>query len=114
MTILLPSTSRVKEAIQHIRSTDRYTQYSEHGTDKYYIKRFWVWNRQHEGCITSFVDNQPVQWLKSGIEIELLDNGVTIYQITRTGTSGEISLTGYMATQSNIETAIKIAMKGTN
>jgi hypothetical protein len=114
MTILLQSTWKVENAIQELRSKDKYIQYSKQGSEKYHINRFWVWGRQHEGCITSFVDNEPVQWLKSGIEIELLDNGVTIYQITRTGTSGAITLTGYMASQGNIETAIKIAMKGTN
>lgn len=82
--------------------------------DAYYVNRFFAWGKTQTGLVTTEVGGVPVKWLKEGVEIELLDNGVRIYQETSTGTSGEITLTGALATQGNIETAIQIAMKGTN
>jgi hypothetical protein len=111
MSILLAHTTKTREALINLRQTDRVKFVEERG-DTYYVNRYLAWGRTHIGVVTSEVDGQPIKWLKQGIEIVLLDNGIHIYQETITGTAGEITLTNQLATQGNIEIAIKMALEG--
>lgn len=112
MSIVLPCTYKVRNALEYLQQTERVQFEVITGGDTYYIVRFYAWGKKHYGTQNSFVDGTEIKWLREGVIIELLDNGIRIYQETRQGTLGEITLTNAIATQANIETAIKMALEG--
>lgn len=111
MTTVLPKTYQVQSALEHLQE-QRVLQFKTIKGDTYYINRFYAWGKTHYGLRTVSVDGTPIEYLQEGIIILLLDNGVHIYQESRYGTSGEVTLTNDMATQSNIEQTIKMALEG--
>ena len=112
MSTVLPSTYKTQDALEHLSKTERVQFRVINGGDEYYIVRFYAWGKTHNGTQTTSVNGTQVEWLREGVIIELLDNGLRIYQETRQGTAGDITLTNAIATQANIETAIKMALEG--
>ena len=115
MATVLQHTRKVQEAIEYLQKIMPLAYMTnENDRAEIYITRFYVWGKTHTGVVVTKVGGVDVEWLKEGVTIELLDNGVAIYQETKRGTAGEIVLRNHMATQGNIETAIKMALEGIN
>lgn len=111
---VLSRTYDVMNAVEYLKETKR-VNYKKIESDLYSIVRVWVWGRSHHGISTmSGYDFEPIEYLREGVIIELLDNGVSIYVEKRVGTWGCFTLTGNAATQGNIEKTILMALEGVN